>query len=46
MIVNRFGSCGLTFLCADNILVTEGGDENLTPTPKEIDEVVKIIKEG
>lgn len=32
--------------CIDNILITKEGYENLTPTPKEIDEVVKIIKEG
>lgn len=28
----------------DNILITDDGYENLTPTPKEIDEIVKIIK--
>ena len=30
----------------DNILITEEGYENLTPTPKEIDDIVKIIKSG
>lgn len=29
---------------SDNILITDDGYENLTPTPKEIDEIVKIIK--
>jgi Xaa-Pro dipeptidase len=33
-------------LGSDNILITDDGYENLTPTPKEIDEIVKIIKEG
>jgi hypothetical protein len=28
----------------DNILITDDGYENLTPTPKEIGEIVKIIK--
>jgi Xaa-Pro dipeptidase len=27
----------------DNILITEGGCENLTPTPKEVDELKAII---
>jgi hypothetical protein len=27
----------------DNLLITEEGYENLTPTPKEVDELVKII---
>lgn len=31
---------------ADNILITEGGVENLTPTPKEIDEIIKLVKSG
>jgi Xaa-Pro dipeptidase len=30
----------------DNILVTEEGTENLTPTPKEIDEITQLIKSG
>ncbi|KAH7072466.1 putative Xaa-Pro aminopeptidase [Paraphoma chrysanthemicola] len=30
----------------DNILIVEGGVENLTPTPKEVDEIVKLVKEG
>ncbi|OAL03484.1 putative Xaa-Pro aminopeptidase [Phaeosphaeriaceae sp. SRC1lsM3a] len=30
----------------DNILITEGGVENLTPTPKEIDEITKLVKSG
>ncbi|KAH7064090.1 putative Xaa-Pro aminopeptidase [Paraphoma chrysanthemicola] len=30
----------------DNILIIEGGVENLTPTPKEVDEIVKLVKEG
>lgn len=33
----------LTFVLIDNILVTENGYENLTPTPKEVDEMRKII---
>jgi len=33
-------------MSSDNILVTDQGYENLTPTPKEIDEVVKLIKSG
>ncbi|CAI6337205.1 unnamed protein product [Periconia digitata] len=28
----------------DNILVTDSGYENLTPTPKEIDDVLKLVK--
>jgi Xaa-Pro dipeptidase len=31
---------------ADNILVTENGSENLTPTPKEIDEITELVKSG
>ncbi|KAH7382629.1 putative Xaa-Pro aminopeptidase [Phaeosphaeria sp. MPI-PUGE-AT-0046c] len=30
----------------DNILITEDGVENLTPTPKEIDEITKLVKSG
>jgi Xaa-Pro dipeptidase len=30
----------------DNILVTEDGMENLTPTPKEIDEITQLVKSG
>jgi Xaa-Pro dipeptidase len=30
----------------DNILVIDGGVENLTPTPKEIDEITKLVKSG
>jgi hypothetical protein len=30
----------------DNILVTEDGVENLTPTPKEIDEITQLVKSG
>lgn len=30
----------------DNILITEGGVENLTPTPKEIDEITQLVKSG
>jgi len=30
----------------DNILVTEDGIENLTPTPKEIDEITSLVKSG
>jgi Xaa-Pro dipeptidase len=30
----------------DNILVTEDGTENLTPTPKEIDEITQLVKSG
>jgi Xaa-Pro dipeptidase len=28
---------------ADNILITEDGYENLTPTPKEVDDITKIV---
>jgi Xaa-Pro dipeptidase len=31
------------FSAADNLLITEDGYENLTPTPKEVDEIKKII---
>ncbi|PVI06293.1 putative Xaa-Pro aminopeptidase [Periconia macrospinosa] len=30
----------------DNILITESGYENLTPTPKEIDDVLKLVQGG
>jgi Xaa-Pro dipeptidase len=30
----------------DNILITEDGVENLTPTPKEIDEITQLVKSG
>ncbi|KAH7120782.1 putative Xaa-Pro aminopeptidase [Dendryphion nanum] len=30
----------------DNILITEEGYENLTPTPKEVEDIKRIIKEG
>jgi Xaa-Pro dipeptidase len=30
----------------DNILVLEDGVENLTPTPKEIDEITQLVKSG
>lgn len=30
----------------DNILITESGHENLTPTPKEIEDIVNIVKSG
>jgi Xaa-Pro dipeptidase len=30
----------------DNILVTDNGVENLTPTPKEIDEITQLVKSG
>jgi Xaa-Pro dipeptidase len=30
----------------DNILITEGGVENLTPTPKEVDEIISLVKSG
>ncbi|KAL1643035.1 hypothetical protein SLS61_009423 [Didymella pomorum] len=30
----------------DNLLVVDGGSENLTPTPKEIDDITKLIKAG
>ena len=31
---------------ADNILITEDGVENLTPTPKEIDDITKLVNSG
>jgi Xaa-Pro dipeptidase len=31
---------------SDNILITDEGVENLTPTPKEIDEITKLVKSG
>jgi Xaa-Pro dipeptidase len=30
----------------DNVLITKDGVENLTPTPKEVDDVTKLVKEG
>lgn len=36
----------LTVCFADNILITKDGYENLTPTPKEVDELKNIIKSG
>ncbi|KAH8729070.1 putative Xaa-Pro aminopeptidase [Phaeosphaeriaceae sp. PMI808] len=30
----------------DNILIVEGGNEDLTSTPKEVDDVIKIVKSG
>jgi Xaa-Pro dipeptidase len=30
----------------DNILVLDDGVENLTPTPKEIDEITQLVKSG
>ncbi|KAF2684570.1 putative Xaa-Pro aminopeptidase [Lentithecium fluviatile CBS 122367] len=44
-VLERYWSVGGVRI-EDNILITEEGYENLTPTPKEIDEVVKIIKSG
>jgi Xaa-Pro dipeptidase len=37
---------GELIVFADNILITEEGYENLTPTPKEVDELKKIIMSG
>ena len=31
-------------MVTDNILITEEGYENLTTTPKEIDEILAIVK--
>jgi Xaa-Pro dipeptidase len=34
----------LTLCAADNLLITEDGYENLTPTPKEVEDINKIVK--
>jgi Xaa-Pro dipeptidase len=28
----------------DNVLITKDGHENLTPTPKEIDDITQLVK--
>lgn len=28
----------------DNVLITKDGIENLTPTPKEVDEITQLVK--
>lgn len=30
----------------DNILITKSGYENLTPTPKDPEEIIRIVKAG
>jgi Xaa-Pro dipeptidase len=30
----------------DNVLITKDGSENLTPTPKEIDDITSLVKSG
>jgi len=37
---------GILTEITDNILITEKGVENLTPAPKEIDEITSLIKFG
>ncbi|KAF1976147.1 putative Xaa-Pro aminopeptidase [Bimuria novae-zelandiae CBS 107.79] len=44
-VLDRYWSVGGVRI-EDNILITKDGHENLTPTPKEIDEVLKIVKSG
>jgi Xaa-Pro dipeptidase len=33
-------------VCVDNVLITKDGFENLTPTPKEIDDITQLVKSG
>jgi Xaa-Pro dipeptidase len=42
-VLERYWSVGGVRI-EDNILITEGGYENLTPTPKEVEEMGKIIR--
>lgn len=44
-VLERYWSVGGVRI-EDNILITEDGYENLTPTPKEVDEITRIIREG
>ncbi|KAF2035295.1 putative Xaa-Pro aminopeptidase [Setomelanomma holmii] len=44
-VLEKFWSVGGVRI-EDNILITDDGVENLTPTPKEVDEIVKIVKSG
>ncbi|KAF2002265.1 putative Xaa-Pro aminopeptidase [Amniculicola lignicola CBS 123094] len=44
-VLERFWSVGGVRI-EDNILITKDGYENLTPTPKEADELIRIIKTG
>ncbi|OAL48005.1 putative Xaa-Pro aminopeptidase [Pyrenochaeta sp. DS3sAY3a] len=30
----------------DNVLITESGIDNLTPTPKEVDDIIQLVKSG
>ncbi|KAF2469641.1 putative Xaa-Pro aminopeptidase [Lindgomyces ingoldianus] len=44
-VLERYWSVGGVRI-EDNILITEEGSENLTPTPKEVEDLVRIIKAG
>lgn len=44
-VLERYWSVGGVRI-EDDVLVVDGGYENLTPTPKEVDDIVRIIKTG
>ncbi|KAF1946897.1 putative Xaa-Pro aminopeptidase pepP [Clathrospora elynae] len=44
-VLERYWSVGGVRI-EDNILITKDGVENLTPTPKEIDDITQLIKSG